>query len=188
MHRTGARGAGARPRAVLGAGLPAALSERCRVCPKARSSVRRRGSARALARPSTPLPAHARYRPCRKVFERLKDDFASKRRDRVARLDVPMRIFDPASSRAPRGIAAFAGGTGSVPGPPDPGVVGLEEWDAALRDALRAGFEARQAGYDAEVCGGRARANAGSGGGCSGTQRRATGPWALLWRTHLVAA
>ena len=123
----------------------------------------------------------------RRVFERLRDDFASKRRERVVRLDVPMRLFDPgggggfgsaasryggggggsggywpsassssssAAAAAAAAAAAVAAAAGAAAGPPPapPGVFGLEEWDAALRAALRAGFEARQAGYDAEVC------------------------------------
>jgi hypothetical protein len=101
--------------------------------------------------------------PRRKVFERLKDDFASKRRERVVRIDVPLRAFEPggAATAAARGWAAAAaalraggagaGGGGGAFAPAPAGVLGLEDWDAALRDALRAGFEARQAGYDMEV-------------------------------------
>lgn len=99
-----------------------------------------------------------------KVFEKLCDDFGSKRRERVVRLDVPLRAFDgpgaPAASAAaagarargqqgaaavaaPSAVAAAGGGLMAA--------AGLPELAAGLRDSIRTAFEARQVAYDAEV-------------------------------------
>ena len=91
------------------------------------------------------------------MFDRLKDDFGTKRRERVVRLDVPLRAFDPGASPARRGggLPGQPGGMAGVGGggvaPPPTGVGGREAGDGARRVARRAGLEARQAGYDAEV-------------------------------------
>lgn len=99
--------------------------------------------------------------PCRKVFEKLCDDFGSKRRERVVRLDVPLQAFDsPASSSAsasPRhgGTSSRLNASGNFVGPGGTALAaGLDELCAGLRDSIRAAFEARKMAYDAEVgCG-----------------------------------
>lgn len=92
---------------------------------------------------------------CRKVFEKLCDDFGSKRRERVVRLDVPLRAFDgPASSISNRlgGTRLTAAGTFVGPGGPALSA-GLDDICAGLRDSIRAAYEARKAAYEAEVRG-----------------------------------
>jgi hypothetical protein len=92
----------------------------------------------------------------RKVYERLVDDFGTKRRERVVRLDVPMQAFQPQGGtggrggrgqqqqqqQALQGVANAAGGL-VIPG--------LDQYCAALRDSVRVCFEARQSAYAAEV-------------------------------------
>jgi hypothetical protein len=89
------------------------------------------------------------------VFEKLCDDFGSKRRERVVRLDVPLRAFDgPASSISNRlgGTRLTAAGTFVGPGGPALSA-GLDDICAGLRDSIRAAYEARKAAYEAEVRG-----------------------------------
>jgi hypothetical protein len=113
-------------------------------------------------------PAHALHTPhrtaprSRRVFEKLCDDFGSKRRERVVRLDVPLRAFDApgsgasgssSSSSSMRGSTArLAPGTFVGPGGTAL-AAGLEDLAAGLRDSIRAAFEARQTAYDAEARG-----------------------------------
>eukprot|EP00879_Flechtneria_rotunda_P030265 GHRR01032877.1.p1 GENE.GHRR01032877.1~~GHRR01032877.1.p1 ORF type:complete len:274 (+),score=89.72 GHRR01032877.1:558-1379(+) len=96
----------------------------------------------------------------RKVFEKLCDDFGAKRREQVVRLDVPLQAFDTPTGSGGSRTARLGGSS-----PADYGVVGqasagsnwglgasgLDELAAALRDSIRAAFEARQSAYDAEV-------------------------------------
>lgn len=101
-----------------------------------------------------PVPIATRS-ACRKVFEKLCDDFGSKRRERVVRLDVPLRAFDgPASSISNRlgGTRLTAAGTFVGPGGPAL-AAGLDDLCAGLRDSIRAAYEARKAAYEAEVGG-----------------------------------
>lgn len=89
------------------------------------------------------------------MFEKLCDDFGSKRRERVVRLDVPLRAFDgPASSISNRlgGTRLTAAGTFVGPGGPALSA-GLDDICAGLRDSIRAAYEARKAAYEAEVRG-----------------------------------
>lgn len=105
------------------------------------------------------LLSDVRSTPCRKVFEKLCDDFGSKRRERVVRLDVPLRAFDsPASSSsasARHGASSRLNASGNFVGPGGTALAaGLDELCAGLRDSIRAAFEARKMAYDAEVgCG-----------------------------------
>ncbi|WIA35160.1 hypothetical protein OEZ86_003632 [Tetradesmus obliquus] len=97
----------------------------------------------------------------RRVFEKLCDDFASKRRERVVRLDIPLQAFTgPAAAAAARsgsssssrpGYGVQAGGSAQGVGVWGAGATGLDELCTGLRDSIRAAFEARQAAYDAEV-------------------------------------
>jgi hypothetical protein len=97
----------------------------------------------------------------RRVFEKLCDDFASKRRERVVRLDIPLQAFQgPAAASSQRsgssitgrpGSGVLAGGQQQGLGVWGAGATGLDELCIGLRDSIRAAFEARQAAYDAEV-------------------------------------
>jgi hypothetical protein len=96
----------------------------------------------------------------RRVFEKLCDDFASKRRERVVRLDIPLQAFKgPAAAGSQRGSSisgrpgsgVLAGGQQQGLGVWGAGATGLDELCIGLRDSIRAAFEARQAAYDAEV-------------------------------------
>jgi len=101
------------------------------------------------------------HSPHSKVYEKLCDDFGSKRRERVVRLDVPLRAFDgptsttstsSSSSRpgACRLTATAAAGTFVGPGGTAL-AAGLDDLCAGLRDSIRAAFETRKMAYDAEV-------------------------------------
>jgi hypothetical protein len=87
------------------------------------------------------------------VFEKLCDDFGSKRRERVVRLDVPLRAFDgPASSMGSRPGTSWLTAAGTFVGPGGTALTaGLDDLCAGLRDSVRAAFEARKMAYDAEV-------------------------------------
>ena len=78
------------------------------------------------------------------------DDFGSKRRERVVRLDVPMQAFQPqpGSGRGGRGQQALQGVANAAGGLVIPG---LDQYSVALRESVRVCFEARQAAYAAEV-------------------------------------
>ena len=60
------------------------------------------------------------------VFEALRHDFNTRRRERCVRLDLP------------------PGGRGSI--------AGLEDLERFLKDAVKASYEARQGAYEEEVC------------------------------------
>jgi hypothetical protein len=119
--------------------------------------------------------AHA-FKPscwaCSKVMEKLIDDFGSKKRRRVVRLDLSLRAFaNPSgtgvtssvtsgvtssagsvtSSAAAAGAAAGQGGLERAGLLPVPGVT---EYCAGLRESIRACFEVRQEAYVNEVSGG----------------------------------
>ena len=66
------------------------------------------------------------------MFEKLRDEFGSKKRERCVRLDIPLRAFEPSSQQRV-------------------GVIGLEECEWGLKECIRANFEARQAAYNVEV-------------------------------------
>jgi hypothetical protein len=87
------------------------------------------------------------------VFEKLCDDFGSKRRERVVRLDVPLRAFDgPGSSISTRLGGSRLTATGTFVGPGGTALAaGLDDLCAGLRDSIRSAFEARKMAYDAEV-------------------------------------
>ncbi len=111
------------------------------------------------------------------MYDKLKDDFSPKGRNRVVRIDPPRGYpSSPAAAAAAAaagvtlssagGAAAGGGGGGgwggaSTPrgsaGPafmvPSGGLLGLDELDVCLRECVRASFEARQAAYMAEVGG-----------------------------------
>ncbi|KAF6250949.1 hypothetical protein COO60DRAFT_1645717 [Scenedesmus sp. NREL 46B-D3] len=98
----------------------------------------------------------------KRVFEKVCDDFASKRRERVVRMDIPLQAFTgPAAAAAASqrsmqgggrpGSGVLAGGQQQGVGVWGAGATGLEELCIGLRDSIRAAFEARQAAYDAEV-------------------------------------
>ncbi|KAK9806020.1 hypothetical protein WJX73_006019 [Symbiochloris irregularis] len=71
-----------------------------------------------------PLASDPSSKGSRKVFEALKSEFSSRKRDRCVRLEA----------LGPRGV-----------------ITGLEELERLLKEAIKATFEAREKAYDAEV-------------------------------------
>ena len=80
--------------------------------------------------------------PLPQVFDSMRRALNTKRRERCVRLD-------PAAGTA---AAAAAGAAGSLAAGPVAGtILGLEELERAMKEAIRACFEARTAAYDEEV-------------------------------------
>ena len=73
----------------------------------------------------------------------MRRDLNTKRRERCVRLD-------PAAGTA-AAAAGAAGNGGLTAGPVAGTILGLEELERAMKEAIRACFEARTAAYDEEV-------------------------------------
>ncbi|GAB4816227.1 hypothetical protein N2152v2_003273 [Parachlorella kessleri] len=90
-----------------------------------------------------PGPVDALAKGPAKVFDSMRRDLNTKRRDRCVRLD-------PATGAA-SAAAGSAGSSGPAAGPVAGTILGLEELERAMKEAIRACFEARTAAYDEEV-------------------------------------
>jgi hypothetical protein len=116
---------------------------------------------RRYLRQTNCTPATVAVDTNRRVYEKLCDEFASKRRERVVRLDIPLQAFTgPAGTASQRGSQSSGRQGFGVQGGGQAqqglgvwgaGATGLDDLCNGLRDSIRAAFEARQAAYDAEV-------------------------------------